>query len=103
MMRNYNSSQYAKIQTIKDNQRETQVQMTENLTLALQRGAGLDELSTKADTLKESAQTFHREATAIKRQMCCQKWRWYIIGITIAVVIIFAIVWMSCGLTFSGC
>jgi vesicle-associated membrane protein 7 len=101
MMRNYNSSHYAKIQTIKDNQRETQVQMTENLTLALQRGAGLDELSTKADTLKESAQTFHREATAIKRQMCCQKWRWYIIGITIAVVIIFAIVWMACGLKFS--
>jgi vesicle-associated membrane protein 7 len=103
MMRNYNSSQYAKIQTIKDNQRDTQEQMTENLTMALQRGAALDELSMKADTLKESAQMFHREATEIKRQMCCQKWRWYFIGMAIAAFIIFAIVWMACGLGFSHC
>jgi vesicle-associated membrane protein 7 len=57
----------------------------------------------KAESIKESANTFQREATNVRRKMCWQKWRWYIIGVLILLVIIFIIVWIACGASFQKC
>jgi len=103
MMRNYNSEGYSKIRTIKDNQRDTQLQETENLQLALARGAQLDVMSQKADEIRESAQTFRHEATNLKNAMLWQKWRWRIFAALVAVVILFVIVWNGCGMKFQRC
>ena len=81
-----------KIGIIKDNIHKSQEQTSLNIKLALERGEKLNEMSQKADTIKESAQAFHREAGKVKSQMFWQKWRWIIIGGIVAAVLITAIV-----------
>jgi vesicle-associated membrane protein 7 len=102
-LRSYNSTQYDKIAVIKDNLREAQIQTSENLALALERGEAIDTMSTKAETMLDSAVTFKREATHLKNQMRCEKYRWYFVGAGVIVLIILAIVWMACGLDFGKC
>jgi vesicle-associated membrane protein 7 len=102
-VRSYNSTQFDKIALIKDNLREAQIETTKNLELALERGEAIDVMSSKAESLRDSAQTFHREATHLKRQMCIEKWKWHFIGVAVAVVVLFAIVWIICGVDFGKC
>jgi len=77
--------------------------MTHNLEAALQRGAALDEMDVKANDLRDSAVTFHRNATEIKRQMCLERYKWYFLGIAVGAVVIFVLVWNICGMSFSKC
>jgi hypothetical protein len=99
----YNSKQYAKIALIKDQAQQAQEAMSRNITLALERGEAIDEMSEKAENLKDSAQTYHREATKLKEQLCWAKWRWRILAAIVLLVVIFAIVWFACGLQFESC
>lgn len=103
LIHNYNSDKFAKITTIKQNLEQTQDTMTQNLTMALARGEQLNVMETKAENIKDSAATFRREATNVRRKMCLQKWKWYFIGIAIAAVVIFIIVWVACGASFQKC
>jgi hypothetical protein len=91
-LRSYNSAQYDKIAVIRDNIADSQVQTTKNLSLALERGEAIDEMSDKAVDLRDSAQTFHRESTKLKNQMCWQKWSWWLLGGGIAVVVVIVVI-----------
>jgi len=103
LIRNFNSGLYQKIGAAKANLEATQDQMTQNLTMALARGEQLSVMASKAENIRDSASTFRREATNVRRRMCFQKWRWYILGIGILVVVIFVVVWAACGASFEKC
>ena len=103
LMRNYNSDSFQKISTIKDTLNETQDQLTQNLTMALARHEQLSVMEEKAENIKESAATFKRTSAQVRRQMCLQRWKWYFIGVAIALVVIFIIVWIACGASFQKC
>ena len=88
----YNSERAQKIGQIRANIAKAQEETTKNLTLALERGEQLEIMSQKADTIKESAQAFHREANNVKSAMCWQKWRFRILIIVILLALIGVIV-----------
>jgi hypothetical protein len=102
-LRSYNSAQYDKIARIRDSAQEAQREMSQNIQRALERGEAIDDMSSKADTLRDSAQTFHRKATDLKNQMCWEKWRWRLLAGGVVLVVILAIVWFACGLKFDKC
>jgi vesicle-associated membrane protein 7 len=100
----YNSERAQKVALIKENLQKAQDETAQNLTKALARGEQLEIMSQKADKIRDSAQAFHRSAGNLKRAMCWQKWRWYIIGGCILLVVIFIITMLICGgPSFSGC
>ncbi|OHT14258.1 Vesicle-associated membrane protein 724 [Tritrichomonas foetus] len=92
VMENPSSS---KIAEISKSLADTQAIMAENLSKALSRSEDLQVMESKAENIKNSAATFEREATSIRKQMCRQKWRWYLLGggiILIVLIIIIAVV-----------
>ncbi|KAK8878499.1 hypothetical protein M9Y10_005274 [Tritrichomonas musculus] len=104
LLTSFNTERNAKLAQAKQNLQETQEKMTQNLTMAFARGEQLNIMEQKAENIKDSAQTFHREATNVRRKMCLQKWRWYILGGVIVIVVIFIIIVIACGgFTFKRC
>lgn len=103
LIRQFNSTSNQKISTIKSNLRDTQDQMTQNLTMALSRGEQLSVMESKAENIKESADTFHRQAKSVRRNMCIEKYKWWFIAALIVIVVIFVIVWIACGAKFQKC
>jgi vesicle-associated membrane protein 7 len=103
IMRNYNSQSFQKINQIKQNLESAQTEMTQNLTMALARGEQLSNMETKAEDIRSSARTFQREAKALKWQQCLNKWRWWVLGIVILLVIIVALLLIFCKPDFSKC
>lgn len=100
----FNKERNAKLAAVKQNLQDAQEKMTQNLTMAFARGEQLNIMEQKAENIKDSAQTFHREATNVRRKMCLQKWRWYILGAVVVIVVIFIIVVIACGgFTFKRC
>jgi vesicle-associated membrane protein 7 len=100
----YNSERAQKVALIKDNLQKAQDETAQNLTKALARGEQLEIMSQKAEKIRDSAQAFHRSAGNLKRAMCWQKWRWYIIGGSILLILIFILVMFLCGgPSFSKC
>jgi hypothetical protein len=102
-LRRYNSAQYEKIAKIRDQAREAQEETSKNIQRALERGEAIDEMADKAETLRDSAQTYHHQATALKNQLCWAKWRWRMLAAGVGLVAVFAIVWFACGLEFESC
>ena len=92
----YNSERAQKIATIKGNIAATQEKMTENLTQALIRGEKLEVMEEKANNIKEHAEVFHRAANTVKRKMCWERYRWYVLGVLIALVLIFILFLIFC-------
>jgi hypothetical protein len=103
LIRTFNSSSNQKIAQIKSNIEETQNTMTQNLTMALARGEQLSVMSEKAENIRESAQSFRREAEKVRCQQCLAKWKWYFLGTGITLLVIFIIVWVCCGASFEKC
>lgn len=99
----YNSERAQKIANIKGNIAQAQEKMTENLTQALIRGEKLEVMEEKANNIKENAQVFHRKATAVKRKMCWEKYRWWILGIVVGIVVLWLIISFICGFNFKKC
>jgi vesicle-associated membrane protein 7 len=103
LMRNYNSQSFQKLNQIKSNLESAQSQMTQNLTMALARGEQLSNLEGKAEDIRASAQTFKREAKSLKCQQLCARIRWWILGISVLIVVILVILFVVCGITFENC
>lgn len=104
LLKQYNTSSQQKIAQVKQNLADTQEKMSQNIAQAFQRGDQLEIMQQKSENIRDSAQVFHRDATRLARQMCFQKYRWYIIGGAAAVVLIIIIVFVACGgFTFKRC
>ena len=104
LLNSFNSEIYSKLAQAKQNLAETQEQMAQNLTMAFLRHEQLNIMEEKAENIKDSAQTFQRNATDIRRKMCFQKYRWYFVGSLVAIIVIFLIIVVACGgFTFRKC
>ena len=99
----YNTERVQTIEKTKATLKETQEIMADNLTQALIRGESLETMENKANKLNDDAHQFHHAATSLKHKMCFERYRWYIIGAAIIIVVIFIIVWACCGIDFSKC
>lgn len=82
----------AKLNEINQNLAQTREIMTENLAKALARSEQLEVMEAKAQNISEAANTFQRNSSALKKQMCWQRYRWYLIAVIVAVVVIAIIV-----------
>lgn len=83
----------AKLAQINANLGDVRDIMTENLSKALERSEKLEVMEQKAENIKESASQFQREAKGIRRAMCIQRYKWWVlIGVAIAVILIIIIV-----------
>ena len=92
------------IETIQSNIEETQEIMTRNFEQALLRESTLSEMESKAQNLTNVAATFELSARAVKRKLCWEKYRYYVIGVSIIVIVLFLIIVISCGgFSFSQC
>lgn len=85
-----------KIRRIKSNIAEAQETMTEAMQSALLRGDKIENMSQKADVLANNAKDYERSATRVKRKMCWEKYRWYLIGVVLFIIIILIIVLIAC-------
>ena len=86
-----------KIRQIKSNIADAQSTMTEAMQSALLRGDKIESMSQKADVLANNAKDYERNATKVKRKMCWEKYRWYLLGVIIAIIVILVIVLIACG------
>ena len=103
-LNNYNNDTTKKLNEAKRNLAATEEKMNENIAKAFTRGDQLEEMEKKAENIKDSAQTFEHEATQLKRAMCCQKWRWYMLGAFAVLIVILILVVIICGgFTFRLC
>jgi vesicle-associated membrane protein 7 len=82
----------AKIAQINANLDATQSIMTKNLSDALARSEQLEVMQEKSESIKQSAHAFEREATDIRKSMCIQRYKWYVIGGTVALVVLVVII-----------
>lgn len=92
-----------KFEQIQRNLSETQDTMSKNIQNLMLRGNELELLDSTANELSNSSVEFVRTSASIKRQMFCQKYSlWFIIA-GIAVVVIFLVIIIVCGIKFNKC
>lgn len=96
LIRLFNSERNAKLTQAKENIAQAQEQMTQNLTMALARGDQLEVMEKKAENIRESAQQFSREANQVKKKMCWQRYRWYLVAVIAVIVLILVIILIAC-------
>jgi tetrahydromethanopterin S-methyltransferase subunit F len=82
----------AKIAQINANLSSAQQVMSENLSRALERSEKLEVMEKKAEDIRASAQLFNREATDLRKAMCIQRYKWYVIGAVVVLVVIAVII-----------
>ena len=93
-----------KITQIKENLEETQEIMTHSFEQALLRESNLSEIEAKANNLSNVAMSYELSARSVKRKLCWEKYRYYIIECLIIIIVLFLIVLISCGgFSFSKC
>jgi vesicle-associated membrane protein 7 len=91
IFRECQSPSAAKIAQINANITSAQQVMSENLSRALERSEKLEVMESKAQEIRDSSQAFSREATSLRKAMCFQRYKWYII-IAIAVIVVIAVI-----------
>lgn len=70
----------------------SKVQVESVIVNVLERGDKLEDLEDKAIVLADSADMFRKQAKQIKKRMCCEKYKNYLlIGIPILCIIVFII------------
>jgi hypothetical protein len=99
----WNSPSQQKVTQVQQNLDSTVEEMNEVLEQAFLRGNEIDALTMAADEISHSATEWRREVNHYRCHACISKWKWYILGISIIIVIIFLIVWTACGVHFEHC
>lgn len=84
-------SRESNLSTIHDNLNETQQRMTESMKSLVLRGRELEDLDEGAVSLETSSKSIERQARSLRRKMCLEKYRWYIMAVIIIIVLIFLI------------
>jgi vesicle-associated membrane protein 7 len=79
-------------------------QMQSNIDMVLERGEKIDILVEKTEALDQNAFKFERSAKAVKNAMWCKKIKMYAcIGVTVVLVLYFALSFMCGGLDLHKC
>jgi vesicle-associated membrane protein 7 len=77
--------------------------MVQNIDLVLERGEKLELLVDKTEALQNEAFNFKSRATQLKTEMYWRKVKQWVIIFSILALLIFIIVWISCGISFQKC
>ena len=80
-------SRELKLSQIHSNLQETQQRMTDSMKSLVLRGHELEDLDEGAVSLETSSRSFERKARSLRAEMCCQKYRWYILAVIVLIVI----------------
>ena len=98
-----NDSRIQKLGIVTDNLNATLETSRHNLEAAYLRNNNLESLQTSTKEVDENAQLFSRQATSVRRAICCQKYGfWFFLAFAVALVIL-VILLAACGITFSKC
>jgi flagellar biosynthesis/type III secretory pathway M-ring protein FliF/YscJ len=74
------------------------------LDKVIDRGERLEVLADKSDNLRVNSIKFKNEAKALKRQMCCQNYKFLIILVFVLLALAFVIATWACGgFTYEKC
>ena len=102
--RRIESPTFAKVAIVEDNLEATVEQGKANLETALLRGQNLDSVNTSSQHVAALARDYRRAAVDIKCRMLWERIRWIVLGVAIALFLIFLIVLVACGgFKFSRC
>lgn len=91
------SSHDKKFQQIRQNLNETKDQMADNMQQVLLRGNQLSHMEESADHIANSAKEYERQASSVRRKMCLQKYKWWILIAIIALIVLIIIILIACG------
>jgi vesicle-associated membrane protein 7 len=83
---------------------ETQDILTESMSKALDRGAELESMSSKSESLLTTSEDFRAQATGLKWKMRCEyvkSWVFWILVVVVAVYL--GLAWWCDGLMLGGC
>jgi len=86
-----------KLTQIKDDMDSTRKVMVENIDRMLERGEKIELLVDKTDNLSMQAQTFKKKSTNLKRVMCMQNLKLWLIIIFVVLLVIYFITASVCG------
>lgn len=81
-------SRESKLSQIQNNLQDTQDKMTESMKSLVLRGRELEDLDEGAVSLEASSRSFERQAKSIRRKMCWQQYRWYILAVIVLIALI---------------
>lgn len=97
VLNNYNNERTKQLQVVHNNISEAQMEMSKNMEMALNRGNRINEISEKADDVSQQSQLYYQGTTELRRKMCWQKYKMFvIIGVIVTFFIILLIViWAS--------
>ena len=76
--------------------------MTKNIDKVMKRGENLDDLTERSELLNHSSNKFRRSSVKLRRKLCCQSVRLWIIVITSLVLILVIIIAIIVALAASG-
>ena len=98
-----NDSRIQKLGKITDSLNSTLETSRHNLEAAYLRGNDVDSLQSSTKDVDLNAQLFNRNATEVRKRICCQKYGFWMILIVGVLMIILIILFLACGITFSKC
>lgn len=99
----FNSERAERFARIQQNISEAQEITADSLTQALIRGEKLNDMEDKANSIKNHASDFQKSAKRLKQKMCWEKYRYYIFGLILLIIIALIILFSVCRFDFSKC
>lgn len=95
--RRIESKEFAKVAIIQENLSATVDQMNDNLETALMRGQEIEHAHTSSQHLAQAAHSFNRSSSRLRCSLYWGKIRWILLGLLIALILIFFIILLACG------
>lgn len=100
LIKRYSSSD--KMANLEDKVATVKGVMTKSIDKVMKRGENLDDLTERSELLHHSSNRFRRSSTKLRRKLCCQTYKMWILFITIIVIILAIIIAIVVGLVASG-
>ena len=73
------------------------------INLLLDRADKLADLENTSNELTKNSQLFYKQSKKIRKKMCCQKYKVYLILLFIILILLYIILVASCGFDFNKC
>eukprot|EP00475_Leptophrys_vorax_P030867 TRINITY_DN4657_c0_g1_i1.p2 TRINITY_DN4657_c0_g1~~TRINITY_DN4657_c0_g1_i1.p2 ORF type:complete len:110 (-),score=37.68 TRINITY_DN4657_c0_g1_i1:82-411(-) len=82
------AGKFGRLDDLKIQIEDTKRVVQSSLEKAIERGNKLEDIELKSQTLFDRSSQFERSAVQVRKQMCCQKWKWTIIISSLVLVIL---------------
>lgn len=99
----YNSDEGKSLQGIEENLSQTKDKLLNNLEKIVQRGEALEDMSINASGLKVLTNKFAKDAHELEMKQCWNKWKYWIYGGLLFVIVFIILLLIICKPSFSRC